>query len=89
MKTKTSTSQSPKSHPPDGRLAAALAEAQRLAAETSRREPASKVLAVRVSTAFHKRLSAQAEARKLPLAELVRVLLADAADRLDETTEGA
>lgn len=73
----------PMPYPPGGRLAAALAEAERLAKATAQREPASKVLAVRVPASLHDRLAAQAEARGLTLAELARVLLADAVDCLD------
>lgn len=83
MKTKTSTPQTTRSSSPDGRLAAALAEAQRLAAAISRKEPTTKVLAVRVSADFHLRLTKKAEGLGLPLAELLRVLLTDAADRLE------
>jgi predicted HicB family RNase H-like nuclease len=60
-----------------GRLTDALAQAQEYAKLAARREPASKVLAVRVPAALHERLSAEAEARGLPLAELARVLLAE------------
>jgi len=65
-----------------GRLADALAQAQEYAKLAARREPVSKVLAVRVPAALHDRLTAEAEARGLPLAELARILLAEALEAL-------
>jgi predicted HicB family RNase H-like nuclease len=65
-----------------GRLAEALAKSQEYAKLAARREPASRVLAVRVPAPLHDRLAAEAEARGLPLAELARVLLAEALELL-------
>lgn len=81
--TKRTPTATPTPYPAGGRLAAALAQAQELAAAASRREPSTRVLAVRVPAELHARLMAAATARGLPLAELLRVLLVDAAERLD------
>ena len=80
-------SKKPATTPPEpaaDRLAEALARSQDYIALARSREPSSKVLAVRVPVSLRDRLMAEAEARGLPLAEFVRVLLAAGVDALPE-----
>ena len=57
-------------------LLAALARSQEAARAKAERGPSSRVLAVRLPVALHDAVTAEAEAQGLPVAELVRVILA-------------